>query len=33
MFLNTCRRQNTHFVLQNVINVYAGDIENRTYVS
>jgi len=33
MSLNTCQRQNTQFVLQNVINLYAGDIGNRTYVS
>jgi len=29
MFLNTCHRKKTQFVLQNVINVYAGDIGNR----
>jgi len=33
MFLNTCHRQNTQFVLQNVINLYAGYIGNRKYVS
>jgi len=33
MCLNICHRQNTKFVLQNVINLYAGDIGNRTYTS
>jgi len=33
MFLKSCHIQNTQFVLQNVINLYAGDIGNGKYVS
>jgi len=33
MFLNTCHRQNTQFVLQKVINLYALDIGNIKYLS
>jgi len=32
MFLKSCHKPNTQFVLQNVVNLYAGDIENRKYI-
>jgi len=32
-FFISSHRQNTQFVLENVINLYLGDIENRKYAS